>query len=54
MSPTRVYIGHYELAGISLTIPEVVRLQFMATLVMFFVYRVLWHFGIKRFTGVGA
>ena len=32
--PTRVFIGHYELAGISLSIPQVVGLQFVATLVM--------------------
>ncbi len=52
--PTRVFIGSYELAGIKLTIPEVVGLQFGAVLVMFGVYKILWHFGIKRFTGVGA
>lgn len=53
-APIRVFIGHYELAGVSLPIPEVVGLQFLAVLVMYGVYRVLWHFGIKRFTGVGA
>ncbi|HHT05626.1 MAG TPA: hypothetical protein GXZ97_05080 [Hydrogenispora sp.] len=52
--PTRVFIGHYELAGISLSIPQVVGLQFAATLVMFAVAQLLWYFGIKRFTGVGA
>lgn len=52
--PTRVFIGSYELAGITLSIPEVVGLQFVATLVMYGVYKILWHFGIKRFTGVGA
>ncbi len=52
--PTRVFIGSYELAGIKLTIPEVVGLQAVAVLVMFAVYKLLWYFGIKRFTGVGA
>ncbi|WP_231133127.1 ABC transporter permease [Capillibacterium thermochitinicola] len=52
--PTRVFIGHYELAGVSLPIPQVVALQFVATVVMYAVARVLWYFGIKRFTGVGA
>lgn len=52
--PTRVYIGSYELAGISLSIPEVVGLQAAATVVMFVVYKILWHLGIKRFSGVGA
>ncbi len=52
--PTRVFIGSYELAGITLTIPEVVGLQAVAVLVMFVTYQFLWFFGIKRFTGVGA
>jgi ABC-2 type transport system permease protein len=52
--PTRVFIGHYELAGITLSIPQVVGLQLVAILVMFALYRLLWHLGIKRFTGVGA
>ncbi|HEY8463767.1 MAG TPA: ABC-2 family transporter protein [Bacillota bacterium] len=52
--PTRVLIGSYELAGVKLPIPEVVGLQGIAILVMFGVYKVLWYFGIKRFTGVGA
>ena len=53
-APIRVFIGHYELAGVSLSIPEVVGLQFLAVLVMYGLYRLLWYFGIKRFTGVGA
>ncbi|NLZ44043.1 MAG: hypothetical protein GX894_04225 [Clostridia bacterium] len=53
-APIRVFIGHYELAGVRLAIPEVVGLQFLAVLVMYGVYRILWYFGIKRFTGVGA
>lgn len=52
--PTRVFIGHYELAEISLSIPQVVGLQFIATLVVYAVARLLWYFGVKRFTGVGA
>lgn len=52
--PTRVFIGSYELAGIKLTIPEVVGLQIGAVLVMFGVCKILWYFGIKRFTGVGT
>ncbi|MGE5607035.1 MAG: ABC transporter permease [Bacteroidota bacterium] len=52
--PTRVFIGSYELAGIKLPIPEVVGLQTIAVLMMFVIYKFLWHFGVKRFTGVGA
>lgn len=52
--PTRVFIGSYELAGIRLSIPEVVGLQVIMVLMMFMVYKFLWYLGIKRFTGVGA
>lgn len=52
--PTRVFIGSYELAGISLPIPYVVGMQAGAVIVMFLVYKLLWFLGIKRFTGVGA
>ncbi|HEY8392798.1 MAG TPA: ABC-2 family transporter protein [Capillibacterium sp.] len=53
-APIRVFIGHYELAGITLPIPQVVALQFLAVVLMFLLSRLLWYFGIKRFTGVGA
>lgn len=52
--PTRVFIGDYELVGLTMSIPEIVGLQFVATLVMYGVSKILWRFGIKRFTGVGA
>lgn len=52
--PIRVFIGSYELAGIRLSIPEVVGLQAMMVVVMFLIYKILWNYGIKRFTGVGA
>jgi len=52
--PTRVFIGSYELAGISLSVPCVVGMQAVAVVVMFLVYKLLWYLGIKKFTGVGA
>jgi ABC-2 type transport system permease protein len=52
--PTRVFIGSYELAGLSLTIPEVVGLQGIAVLLMWLVSELLWRMGIRKFTGVGA
>ncbi|TYQ16730.1 UNVERIFIED_CONTAM: ABC-2 type transport system permease protein [Acetivibrio alkalicellulosi] len=52
--PIRVFIGTYELAGIELSIPEIVGMQALAVIVMFFVYKILWYLGVKRFTGVGA
>ncbi len=52
--PIRVFIGSYELAGVHMSIPEIVGLQAVFVGIMFIVYRLLWHFGTKRFTGVGA
>jgi len=52
--PIRVFMGSYELAGISMSIPKIVALQAVYVVVMFLVYKLLWHFGTKRFTGVGA
>lgn len=52
--PIRVFIGQYELAGITLPVPQIVLLQAVMVAVMFLVNRIIWYFGIKRFTGVGA
>ncbi|HOQ00215.1 MAG TPA: ABC-2 family transporter protein [Acetivibrio clariflavus] len=52
--PIRVFMGSYELAGISMSIPEVVGLQAIYVVIMFLIYKLLWHLGTKRFTGVGA
>lgn len=52
--PARVFMGSYELAGIKMSIPEIVGLQAVMVIVTFLLNRVIWHFAIKRFTGVGA
>lgn len=52
--PARVFMGSYELAGITLSIPQVVGLQAVMVIVTYLLYRVVWFFAIKRFTGVGA
>ena len=52
--PTRVYIGSYELAGITIPIPQIVFLQAIMVFIMFLVNRFIWSMGIKRFTGVGS
>lgn len=52
--PTRVFIGSYELAGVHLSIPEIVGVQALVTAAMFLLTQILWKAGIKRFTGVGA
>lgn len=52
--PIRVFLGSYELAGVSLSIPQIVGIQAVAVLVMLGFSEVLWRLGIKRFTGVGV
>lgn len=52
--PVRVFIGSYDLAGISMSVPEVVGLQAVAVLVMFGLSEVLCRLGVRKFTGVGA
>ncbi len=52
--PVRVFIGSYELAGISLTLPQVVAAQAAAVLVMWGVSGLVFRLGIRRYTGVGA
>ena len=52
--PVRVFVGNYELAGITLTIPEIVGVQALAVLCMWAITELLWRLAIHRFTGVGA
>lgn len=52
--PTRVYIGDYELAGISLSLPEAVGLQAVAVIVTIALTLALYSAALKRFTGVGV
>lgn len=52
--PVRVWIGEYELAGISLSIPQVVGLQALAVLLMWGLSEILVRLGMRRFTGVGV
>ncbi len=52
--PVRVFLGSYELAGFSLSIPQIVAMQFGALVFMMIATELLWRLGIKHFTGVGA
>jgi ABC-2 type transport system permease protein len=52
--PVSVFAGSYQLGGISLTIPQVVGVQALATVIMLLISEILWQLGIKKFTGVGA
>ncbi len=52
--PVRVFVGSYELAGITLSIPQIVGLQALAVLLMCGLSGVLIHLGLRKFTGVGV
>jgi len=52
--PIRVFLGSYELAGMTMSIPEIVGIQALVALVMFGISELLWRAGITHFTGVGA
>lgn len=52
--PAQVYIGHYELAGISLSLWQAVGLQAAAVAVAGAGMLLLYNAALKRFTGVGV
>jgi ABC-2 type transport system permease protein len=52
--PVRVFIGHYELAGISMSVPGIVGIQALGVLAMWGASGLLFRQGIRRYTGVGA
>ncbi len=52
--PIRVFLGNYEMAGITMPIPQIVAIQSSAVLVMLGVSEIMYRAAIKHFTGVGA
>ena len=52
--PLRVFAGRYELAGHSLTIPQVVACQGAVVLIMFILSELIWRRAIRHYSGVGA
>jgi ABC-2 type transport system permease protein len=52
--PIRVFIGSYQLAGFTLSIPQVVALQAAAVGVMAILTLLFFRLGLKKFTGVGV
>ncbi|HOV69047.1 MAG TPA: ABC-2 family transporter protein [Clostridia bacterium] len=52
--PARVFIGSYELAGLTLSIPAIVGLQAAATFIMGIATVFFARAGMRRFTGVGV
>lgn len=52
--PVRVFLGHYELGGLSLSIPAIVGIQALAVVAMGLITELVWRLGVRRFTGVGT
>ncbi|MBR3771179.1 MAG: ABC-2 family transporter protein [Clostridium sp.] len=52
--PSMVFTGKYALGGITMSIPEIVGVQAIAVLVVFFISEGLYKLSMKHFTGVGA
>lgn len=52
--PTMVYTGKYSLAGLSLTIPQIVGIQAIAVIITALLSEIIYRASMKRFTGVGA
>jgi ABC-2 type transport system permease protein len=52
--PIKVFIGAYELAGMTLSIPQIVGIQALAVVFMWAVTELLWRMAIHKFAGVGA
>lgn len=52
--PIRVFIGTYEIAGNQISIPNIVGIQAIMCIIMFFISEIMYNAGIKRFTGVGV
>ena len=52
--PVRVFLGRYELAGVTLSLPAVVGLQAVAVVAMWLASGALSALAVRRYTGVGA
>lgn len=52
--PVSVFLGEYKLGSVSLSIPQIVGVQAVAVFAMYLVSKIMWHFGSKRYMGVGV
>lgn len=52
--PVRVFIGTYQLADITMSIPAIVAFQGGVALLLLIVSEIIWRAGIKKFTAVGV
>ncbi len=53
-APVRVFLGHYRLGGVELSLPAVVGCQALAVAAMWGLTGLLYRAGLGRYTGVGA
>jgi ABC-2 type transport system permease protein len=52
--PVCVFIGSYKLGNVALSIPQIVLVQVIAVILMYIISKILWHFGSKKYMGVGV
>lgn len=52
--PVCVFLGSYKLGNVSLSIAQIVLVQGIAVILMYMVSKILWHFGSKKYMGVGV
>lgn len=52
--PAMVFTGSYQLAGIKMSLPQIISLQALALLLVILLSEVLYRASMKRFNGVGA
>lgn len=52
--PARIFLGNYELAGLSISLPYVILIQFLYVLLIWCLTGFLWKKGVKKYMGVGT
>ncbi len=52
--PSMVTTGHYQLAGITMSIPKIVGIQAIAVLITFLLSELIYRRSLRRFTAVGG
>ncbi|MCL1832838.1 MAG: ABC-2 family transporter protein [Oscillospiraceae bacterium] len=52
--PAMVFLGEYRLGNVEMSVPVIVGVQALATLVMFMISEIMYRMAMKKFTAVGA
>ncbi|MDR0287202.1 MAG: ABC-2 family transporter protein [Clostridiales bacterium] len=52
--PAKVFLGNYELAGLTMSVPYIVLIQFAYVFIIWSLIGIIWKRGIKKFMGVGT